>query len=180
MNLNQHLAVAVLCRERLRRGKAVPRYTPARWFESDLFFWTPAGYVTEFEIKLSLADFRADASKETRVDVPGKGPVMVRKHAALAAGCTDGPTRFFFVTPAGLIPPGEIPPWAGLIELQHIGGRRPYVWQWAETMPKPAPALHREKAREDVLKHALGVCYFRMHELLNQRLRWKLDQANKP
>jgi len=41
----------------------IPNYTPAHWFECDLIRVTKAGYLEEFEIKISVADFKADAKK---------------------------------------------------------------------------------------------------------------------
>jgi hypothetical protein len=48
--------------ERYRRGICVPNYTPKDWWECDVFELTPAGYFREYEIKMTVADFRADAA----------------------------------------------------------------------------------------------------------------------
>ena len=49
-------------------GKAghccMPNYTPRDWWECDVFCVSKAGYFTEYEIKLTAQDFRADAQKQ--------------------------------------------------------------------------------------------------------------------
>jgi hypothetical protein len=42
----------------------VPNYTPDRWFECDMFAITKSGYFHEFEIKLTVDDFRQDSNKK--------------------------------------------------------------------------------------------------------------------
>ena len=68
---------------------------------ADLAFVTPAGYLTEIEIKTSLADFRRDAAK-AKWSKP-------RPHVS----------RFFFAVPESLVPAilPLLPDGAGLIAL---------------------------------------------------------------
>lgn len=47
----------------MARSFVIPNYTPSGWFESDIFELTKSGYFREYEIKMSLSDFRADAVK---------------------------------------------------------------------------------------------------------------------
>ena len=58
----------------------VPNYTPATWWENDLFQVTKAGYWVEFEIKRSISDYRADFKKSSSW-VDGQ-----KKHDLLEAG----------------------------------------------------------------------------------------------
>jgi hypothetical protein len=44
----------------------IPNYTPDRWFECDMFAITKSGYFHEFEIKLTVDDFRDDANKKSK------------------------------------------------------------------------------------------------------------------
>ena len=157
---------------RWRRSFVLPCYTPRGWWECDVFELTAAGYFREYEIKLSVADFRADAGKKwfgtyryengQRVEMPGR-----KKHDLLAEGSPKGPTRFWFVTPSGLLAPEQVPEWAGLMEAAHRTDRLGAQWiSLAEV--RPAPQLHREKPGDDRVRHARGVCYWRMHELMNE------------
>lgn len=61
--------------------------------------WQSKGYLAiAYEIKISRADFRRDTHEKQR-------------EARLFSD------RFYYVTPAGLLRPEEIPDWAGLIEI---------------------------------------------------------------
>lgn len=145
-------------RDRWRRGFVLPNYTPSKWWECDLFELTDGGFFREYEIKLSRGDFFADAKKEKEV-LPrpwGEPVVMENKHARLAAGDECGPSQFWFVTPAGLITPEELPPWAGLMEVSFHGnyGR--------DVERVKAPRIHRVKFKRGA-EHSRSVCYWRMH-----------------
>jgi hypothetical protein len=130
----------------------LPRYTPGSWFECDVFEVTAHGYFYEYEIKLSVADFLADAKKSSGT---------MGKHWALANGCEIGPVHFSFVTPRGLLAGVEIPAWAGLIEIVDCGS----CLGWRDV--KKAPRLHEAKLDPEILEHARGVCYWRyLHALL--------------
>lgn len=88
-------------------------------WECDLLRVTRAGYATEFEIKRSVQDFRADFNKT----VAGTG---MAKHDAyssedrvfLKGGRREvfRPAHFFFVVPEGLLDGVSIPGHCGLIE----------------------------------------------------------------
>ena len=95
----------VLVRWILTRGnaEAITRYHPTGWFECDVFGVTRSRYWFEIEIKRTKADFCADFDK-------------TEKHAILRnLNRADGPRRFFYAVPEGLISPREIPEYAGLI-----------------------------------------------------------------
>ena len=95
-----------------------PNYTPHNWWECDVWGVTRAGYAVEYEIKLSLADFRADKKKVVNWSYTKKKLARgTFKHDLLADGSPFGPTRFFYCVPEEieyLIRP-ELPEWAGLI-----------------------------------------------------------------
>jgi hypothetical protein len=157
-----------MVRVRWREGFCLPNYTPDQWWECDVFEITKAGYFREYEVKVSRSDFFADAKKEVERWpngwAPGATKVVERKHDLLAAGSARGPSLFFYVTPAGLLQPHELPVWAGLIEVSQREGHSILI----EREVTPAPRLHREKIADDIRRHALGVCYYRMHEVLNR------------
>jgi hypothetical protein len=148
---------------RWRRNLTLPNYKPAGWWECDVFELTDAGYFREFEVKISRADFKIDQDKSridwSKVKAPGPAAAWPRlvKHDLLAAGDPRGPAQFWFVTPPGLISTAELPAWAGWFELD------------AGLIPRErrkAPRLHAAKCSTDVFRHARGVCYWRMHELI--------------
>lgn len=72
--------------------------------EADLLVLRRSGLVAEYEIKLSRADFRADFKKEL-------------KHQLLGLRSTKCANYFYYVAPPGIIPPDEVPPYAGLLEI---------------------------------------------------------------
>lgn len=149
-------------RERYRRNFVLPNYTPAKWFECDVFQITEAGYFNEFEIKISRGDFHADAKKLKRIwdwdDAAGHGKnTDVRKHDYFDQPHEHGPRQFWYVTPENLVTADEVPSWAGLIWIIEYDGR------FCERNVKSAPSLHRHKIAPGIQEHAQGVCYWRLH-----------------
>lgn len=98
--------------------------------EADVLVLRKSGLAAEYEIKLSRADFRADFQKQA-------------KHAALRARATSCPNYFFYVAPAGLIPPAEVPSYAGLIEVRP--SQDPAYPGAQSGLVKEAPKLHSTK-----------------------------------
>lgn len=144
----------------------VPNYTPHRWFECDVLRVTKAGYAEEFEIKLSVADFKADAKKG-----PDEREKAFRatwrpeefdgrtKHERLAAGDPFGPSRFWFAVPDTLAGKIEIPAWAGLMVFRSYGTRA------LGSVAIKAPRLHRSFCPTKVTDHARTVFYWRYWNL---------------
>jgi hypothetical protein len=160
-------------RRRTAWGLLLPNYTPGDWYECDLFAVTKAGYLVEHEIKLTVADFKADEKKgrpaRRYARASARNPIVETKHERLAARDESGPSRFNYIVPRGLVSVDDVPEWAGLIYADvHLDypskGRR---WIWFEDV-KAAPRLHKVKVTEAVMKHAKGVCYYRYW---NERLR---------
>lgn len=177
MTLTEGVAQATLMRWRWQRNFVLPNFAPAGWFECDVFELTARGYFREYEIKLSRADFRKDATKssvkwvqvEKRVgpapDVRTElEPIAISKHAMLAAGDVRGPRQFWYVTPVDLVKIEEVPAWAGLIVLHPRTGYGPTRWHEEEV--RHAPFLHREKAGAGMAPRARVACYYRLHRLL--------------
>jgi hypothetical protein len=73
------------------------------YWEADLIHVTPSGFATEWEIKLSRSDYRADFKKQF------KHQILSGEHQP---DC--GPKYFYYACPAGLIRPNELPKYAGL------------------------------------------------------------------
>lgn len=102
-DLTAELIINGFC-DRVLRGKAQNRIYPNIYFgpwEADLLEITRAGYLYEYEIKISRHDYRKEKS--------GKG----RKYDDLISGRRVN--YFSYIVPEGLVDPEEIPDWAGLI-----------------------------------------------------------------
>lgn len=144
-----------------------PGYTPINWYECDVFALTRAGCFVEHEVKLTRADFRKDATKGTDrakfISDPGGGQLYERrsKHERLAARDKNGPVRFWYVVPDGLIDPSEVPEWAGL-KYARMDKRGVRVYA-----VKNAPTLHRDKCpwSDRIRDHVQGIFFYRFWTL---------------
>lgn len=100
--------------------------------EADVFMINKSNMlVTEIEVKISIADFKADFKKTF-------------KHYKMS-NYNDTrvcPSFFFYACPEGLIPLDQIPPYAGLIYIK-AGGTIEYQ--------KKAPKIHKKPVDEKVL-----------------------------
>lgn len=163
-----------------------PNYTPAGWWECDVWATTKAGYGVEFEIKVSLSDFRADTKKESgnkwvRDQTASSGWRQngnEKKHDLLACHDERGPSRFFYVVPLELgLKPEDMPTWAGLITAE------PHFY-WDGKMKrdsgtlylrqeKEAPKLHGKKVDVKIIEHCRSVFFWRYWNL---RTRPKYDK----
>jgi len=75
------------------------------FYEMDVVKIARSGYITEYEIKMSRSDFKADFKKGLRSG---------QKHEKLK--CGDGKAnRFYFVVPVDLVSVDEVPDHCGLI-----------------------------------------------------------------
>lgn len=133
-------------RERVASSKIIcPNYTPRGWWECDLWQVTKSGYATEYEIKITLSDFKNDARKQQVQYEKNDGwkKYTENKHDLLSAGCDRGPSRFFYCVPKSLVEQIEplLPDWAGLISFFPVEG-----WHLSlARVRKDAPRLHRVK-----------------------------------
>ncbi len=93
-------------------------------WESDFFCVDDEGYASEFEIKISRADFKGDFKKYKHLlfrKMNKRGLLM--------------PNKFYYVVPDGMVSPDDIPRYAGLIYV--VGSHLKVV--------RRAPYLHKEK-----------------------------------
>ena len=144
----------------------VPNFTPASWFECDLFSVSTAGYWTEHEVKLSVADFKADARKfggfwrdRKEDDPPGFGSRIrenLTKHHLLGQRDERGPSIYWYVLSESVAAAVEIPEWAGLKIAYQASKNHLRV-----KVEKQAPKLHRVKASERLIEQAMVACYWR-------------------
>ncbi len=75
--------------------------------ESDFVTVTRAGYLHEYEIKLTRSDYKRDRKKLRHKHLSGEMDLR----------WTGKPAQFWFVTPPELIDLDELPEYAGLIEI---------------------------------------------------------------
>lgn len=144
-------------------------------WESDKLIWTKAGYIYEFEIKISRADFRNDFKhkgekhlvlastiakeqqaniqlslfEDTKKKFPHWSEESVRRHCDIDS-IVEGkrmPNYFYYAVPEGLIQPDEVPPYAGLIWIlkEYRMEAQGYV------IKRQAPCLHKTKYKDGEL-----------------------------
>lgn len=135
---------------------AAPNYTPAKWWECDLWTVTKAGLGVEYEIKLSLADFRADRDKGKNIYANFECVGRECKLDLVAARDERGPSRFYYAVPGDIARDvaAELPEWAGLV----VASKRMHTYQVAARYQKPAPKLHANK----VDRREIHMCQRRM------------------
>lgn len=143
------IEAALIVHYRASSSLVCPRFEPVNWWECDLFRVSKAGYWSEFEIKTSVADFRADRkkSRERRSWAAADASVWTEvKHLMLASGAPAGPSQFTFVLTEEVLAAVrlEVPEWAGITEA------RLYRKRWRFNPVREAPKLHRVKLDEKV------------------------------
>lgn len=141
-------------------------------WESDKLIWTKSGYIYEFEIKISRSDFKNDFKNKKEKHLILKGPTeeerfmpyfyknyeynkhlyksfenyvaRTEKDSSYLIANHRRPNYFYYVVPEGLIQPEEVPEYAGLIWIlkEYRDVRSAY------TIPKQAPALHKQKYKD--------------------------------
>lgn len=142
----------------------VPNYTPDGWHECDLWGVTKSGYAHEFEIKISVSDFKADANKregtKVRATVNEEGKRVWRrgqgrnKHERLYDCDPLGPVIFTYLVPEGLVRAEDVPEYAGLMYV--LAGR------YAKLVPVKEPMRrHKVVVPEAVVERAKNVFYYR-------------------
>ena len=98
--------------------------------ESDLISVTKAGYINEYEIKITRSDFKADFKKS--------------KHLRFKHRNKTACAYFWFVTPEGLVGIDEIPEYAGFIAVRKMKDRYPFNGFACREIKRP-PRLNSEK-----------------------------------
>lgn len=130
--------------------------------ESDLISVTPAGYIHEYEIKLSRPDFTADFRTKRRHEFYADLEKLRQLWAGGPIKSWKRPSYFWFVVPKGLIEESDIPAYAGLIYIGDSG------WSGADVI-KPSPKLGKEKisgVQMETLTRSMTYRYWSMKERL--------------
>lgn len=129
------------------------------WETDFLVIQNGSKYAYEFEIKISRADFKADAGKVNKHMVVRSGERVVKKFVRSSDIATKRehwresceykeptkirPNRFYYVVPEKLITKEEVPDYAGLA----------YAGPQGIVIIKKAPLLHSE-----VIEHSSRLC----------------------
>lgn len=142
----------------------VPNTSMAFGWESDLVSVTSAGYLCDYEIKTSRADWLRELRAADSTQVKERDRSKWRRHQILCGEhpkpCVDrrgdvhAPSRFWVVAPEGVVHNSELPAYAGLILV------RPHerVPMLELEKARQAPMLHRNKAStRDVRTLARGL-----------------------
>lgn len=136
------LEIAVLLHERQSELKSLRTSLP---WECDVLTVTKSGYATEWELKISRSDFKADFKKpKHRQFEKGKGGMI--KH-------------FYYVVPEGLVSVDEIPTYAGLMYVRKKDDKR-----WLIQV-KQAPKLQCKKLNQKTIRRLYRSMMFRFLKL---------------
>ena len=129
-------------------------------WESDLIYISRSNYTTEFEIKLTHADFMNDT----------RSRVKKMRQRALEAKEKNCPAEFYYVCPEGIIKPEEVPDYAGLMYVVPITKNACY-WDFCHTGYCIKVIIRAPKRKNKLKDHqVLGVLqkginrYWSLHE----------------
>ena len=145
-------------RHRLRinsNTKLFPNTYLGNW-EGDVFEVTNSGYLYEYEVKITRADFKKDAEKAKHY---WSGQI-ISKFDQIREGKRCN--YFYYLVPENLIHVEDVPEFAGLI---YVDNR--YKYPEFKTI-KQAPKLSSEKISEKKLLKLYESCYYRFHDYRRQ------------
>lgn len=131
--MNSKQIQSALFQHYLRSDIVICPNTEALYHEADLVLLMPSGMVTEIEVKISRADFKADFKKEAKHRLlQSSGRIWGQCYCA---------NSFYYAVPAGLIAKSEVPAYAGLIYIH------PTALGFADRVEviRTAPRLHGQK-----------------------------------
>ena len=160
--------------ERTRQGFVIPSFFIGT-FECDVFLLTKAGYTEEYEIKMSLADYKNDYNK--RISEWNK----TKKHDKVKNG--ELANRFYFVVPEDIYEKIDFPNYVGVMTYKRYDDYdKNGVYFFNEA--KKAPLLHKRKEKIDTknIIHTIAQrCYFRFIQERNKRIKNEAKkQSQKP
>lgn len=163
------------------QNRIYPNIYLGTW-EADLLEVTKAGYLYEYEVKISRHDFRNDSRKAKYFR--GTATPVGRKYDNLLAG--KRVNYFSYIVPEGLVDPEEVPEWAGLIYARGYTKRicigfdkdggsifedRPAISLSTVKQPRK---LRTEKITEREIEEIQKKLYFRYHKIRNRLIGQKL------
>jgi hypothetical protein len=100
-------------------------YRPYGWSECDVFHLDNMKHFEEFEIKMSVSDFRNESKKRIRKSMQlcrsRKLEFVGKKHDLIKQGDSRCPSFYWFVCPDGILSPTIIPSPYGLLYCNDAG-----------------------------------------------------------
>ena len=146
-------------------------------FESDLLILRDSGTVIEYEVKLSVADYKADFKKQTRDHKHAKdsslnklysGRDAISRHRYLLN--KEGANMFYYVAPRHVFDEIQVPEWAGKIEARPSR----YKNHAYTSILRQAKKLHKKKA-DDKLEHKIlrSIYYKYWKYFANQNIHYE-------
>lgn len=133
-------------------------------FESDLLIVRKSGTVVEYEVKLSISDYRAGLKKRQCINPYNThkrqsrlfvNQELVSRHDYLTAGM--GANMFYYVAPEGVLKGVDIPDWAGIIQVRETQTAN----SCGSFIVRKAKKLHKGKADEAAKNRILISCYYK-------------------
>lgn len=136
-------------------------------YEMDVMQMKKSGYITEYEIKISRADFMNDFKK---------GRFGGNKHDFMKCG-KGYPNRFVFVVPENMVSIDEVPKHAGLAYYC----KNPFFDNYTIRLVKPPPIIHKNKNFDTPAKIMSLVSKISARELMwrNKLNMIKMQMKNK-
>jgi hypothetical protein len=154
-----HVQNAVYVHCRIKNHEIIVPNSCVLGWEADVISVNRTGFVSEFEVKVSRSDFKAEAKKEHRRLLTDP----VQKSRLFGDVVHPRPNYFYFAVPVGLVAPEEVPDYAGLLYVhKQVEGHHLYYGTASEV--KAPKRLHREKitdAQRLQLARALTMRYWR-------------------
>ncbi len=137
-------------------------------WECDFLTITKAGFIQEFEIKLSRSDFKNDFKKpKHQLYEEGSHEQVLTPHYGNPIN-RPIPNNFWYVTAEGIVSAEDIPEYSGWIEVTRHGSL---------ATRKPAPRIHKVKASESTKIKILKSMMFRYWQLRGRNS--KLVRVNR-
>lgn len=131
-------------------------------WECDIISLTQSGFVNEFEIKISKADFKADFNKEV-------------KHKRMSQRINFRPSKFWYVIHGFDLDTSEVPEYAGLIKIMPdnygFGAKCAVIKKAPKIYNKPLPNHHVESLKKISYKRmwvALETLHDRSAEIIKK------------
>lgn len=133
-------------------------------FESDLLILRTSGTVIEYEIKLSVSDFKAGLKKKQVINPNNKNrrqnkihpeQTYTYRHDYLISGL--GANMFYYVAPDYVINAVDIPEWAGIIKATPNNTAN----HCSILIQRKAKSLHRDKALDSMREKIMTSCYYK-------------------
>jgi hypothetical protein len=158
------MLVALASTFRWTKNLVIPRCCGLGQFERDLVVVTPAGYMTEVEVKLSLSDWKRDAEKtQRRWDYEPMREVRTTKFHDVEHGGRH--RRFFYCVPLRLwetaqakLTTEHLPAWAGVLTAERRAPDSKELWI---REARPATQLGGRKLTDEECEGLRSTFYWR-------------------